>query len=73
MIDYFFKVPKEFSFLGVMDLFFKVHKLFNIGYHRSLKSLMVFLEKYVYDTNDSMRTLTVTVQETAAKIMNAIK
>lgn len=32
------------------DLFFKLHFVFNIHYSESIKSLMEFVEAYVYET-----------------------
>lgn len=62
------KVPKGFSFLGVMDLFFKVHKVFNVEYHNSIKSMMLFIGHTIYKTNDSLKSLPPAVLENAIKL-----
>lgn len=38
----------EFSFVEVLDFFFKAHKVSNLKYDPKLKSIMYFIEHYVY-------------------------
>lgn len=52
-----------------MDLFFKVHKVFNIDYHKSLKSMMHFIGQNIYKTHDSLKGLSPAALENAIKIM----
>lgn len=47
-ISVFSKVPEHFDFLNVIDLFFKIHFVFNIGFHNQIKNLFMVLQKHVY-------------------------
>lgn len=49
LISNYFKVPEEFNFIETIDLFFKIHKIFNLKFHSNIKQLMTFLEKFVYE------------------------
>lgn len=42
------KVPEHFDFLNVIDLFFKIHFVFNIGFHNQIKNLFMVLKKHIY-------------------------
>lgn len=46
-------VPHDYSFLKVMDLYFKVHFVFSISYDPSLVQFMKVFQYYVYDINDN--------------------
>lgn len=43
-----FQLPIEFTFIEVMDFFFKTHKVFNLPYNTKVKAFMYFFEYYVY-------------------------
>lgn len=45
------KVPENFQFVDVMDLFFKVHKIFDLDFHPSNKSMMNFIEVFIFEMN----------------------
>lgn len=47
----------EFSFVHVLDFFFKVHKVFNLKYNSKLKSVMCFFEYYVYKQSSARRSV----------------
>lgn len=53
-----FKVPKNYSFVQAVDLFYKVHKLFHIPFHNHFQQTMAFLGAYVYENADDERFLT---------------
>lgn len=53
------QMPTSFSFNMAFDLFFKIHFVFNIHYSDSIKSMMEFIEAFIYesgnvDTTDEM-------------------
>lgn len=49
------QVPEEFTFLQVVDLYFKIHFIFSVPFEPSLSQFMGVFEKHVYgidgDTN----------------------
>lgn len=45
----YLKVPEAFDFIGVVDLFFKIHKIFQLKFHDYLKTAMQFLERFIYE------------------------
>lgn len=53
-----FKVPKEYSFVQALDLFYKAHKLFHIPFHNHLQHALGFLGAYIYDIKEDERFLT---------------
>lgn len=44
--------------MQVLDLFYKVHKLFYIPFHNHLQQTMAFLGAYIYNIKDDERFLT---------------
>lgn len=49
------KVPKKYDFIHVLDLFYKVHKVFYIPFHAHLQQVMGFFGSYIYDIKDDER------------------
>lgn len=41
-------LPPNSNFVNVMDMFYKIHKVFDIEYNSSLKPFMHFIEYYFY-------------------------
>lgn len=48
----FKKVPSDFSFVQVVDLFFKIHKVFNLSFHKNINSMFAIWEKNIYGFTD---------------------
>lgn len=46
---YYLKVPESCDFIGVIDLYFKIHKVFDLQYHTHVKTAMQFLERFIYE------------------------
>lgn len=42
-------MPPHFDFILLLDLFFKVHKLFNLNYFANIMNAFNFFEYYVYE------------------------
>lgn len=53
-----FKVPKDFTFRQVLDLFYKVHKVFHVPFHAHLQQVMAFFGAFIYDNKDDERFMT---------------
>lgn len=66
--DLFFKVPMGFSFVHVFDMYFKIHKIFNFKYHKSLAQLMLITENYIFGMNQNNELLTTNSLKNANKI-----
>lgn len=45
-------MPADSGFLETMDLFYKVHKVFDLEYHPSLNRVMHFVEMYLYGRDE---------------------
>lgn len=43
------KVPDNFQFVDVMDLFFKIHKILDLDFQPSIKSMMNFIEVFIFE------------------------
>lgn len=52
----------DWNFISVFDLFIKIHLVFNIQCHQSLKQLMIFFENFAFNINE--RTQSPTAHET---------
>lgn len=44
----FSKVPDEFDFLKVLELLFKIHKVFSLTYNPNIAYMMHFIERFVF-------------------------
>lgn len=42
------QVPAEYSFIGVVDIFFKIHKVFNLHFDKAVHQLMLFIEYFIF-------------------------
>lgn len=51
------QLPIEFTFVDVMDFFFKAHKVFNLPHNPKMKAFMLFFEYYVYNHSSAKRLL----------------
>lgn len=60
----------NYDFVQVMDLFSKIHFVFNIPYEKSLVQFMTFFEKRVYQMNCFETELTSNSQLKAAAILS---
>lgn len=49
-----FQIPETFGIIGTLDVFYKVHKIFEIGPHTHCKRLMDFLDYFVYRNEDDI-------------------
>lgn len=56
-------MPEDFSFLQIMDLFYKIHKVFNLQYNPHVKRMMNFIEYYVFEHKAKYIVLTPSMQE----------
>lgn len=48
-------MPIDFTFVSVMDFFFKAHKVFNLACNPKMKSFVNFFDYYIYKHNDAKR------------------
>ncbi|XP_055304838.1 uncharacterized protein LOC129569726 [Sitodiplosis mosellana] len=48
-------LPDDMDFLHVFDLFFKVHKIFDLKYEPRLHNMMVFVENFIYKVKNEHR------------------
>lgn len=55
---FFLKVPTDWDFISVLDLFIKIHLVFNIQYHQSLKQFMIFFENFAFNITDKTQSPT---------------
>lgn len=63
----------EYNFIQVIDLFFKVHKLFGQEFNTTIKPMMTFLEYYVYGMRESSHYLTPKIREAASKLLKRLE
>lgn len=45
------KVPEDYEVVDLIDLFFKVHRIFGLPYNAHIKQMMEFLGRHVYQDN----------------------
>lgn len=60
-------MPANFGIMGVFDLYFKVHKLFNLSFHPNIQPMMLFVEYYIFKMNENQSQLTARIRELATK------
>lgn len=51
----FLQLPDDFSFEQVIDVFFKMHYVFEIKFDERLENTMYFLKNFTYKMNDRIR------------------
>lgn len=49
------KVPKDFQFIQVLDLLYKVHHIFCIEYHESLKEFFKYFDEHIYTKQNAVQ------------------
>lgn len=59
----------EFAFIQVVDIFIKLHKVFNLEYNKEISKTMQFFEYFAYDLLDSKRFMTNRMEETAKRLL----
>lgn len=64
----FFQLPPTFTFIQVVDIFIKLHHVFNFEYSKDFAKVLHFFEYTTYDIKSSERFLTPRIKE----IMNII-
>lgn len=47
-----FKVPESFSFIQTVDLYFKLHKVFNQSFEPTLVNMMTFVQYSVFSMKE---------------------
>lgn len=64
----FFQVPSEFSFIQVIDLFFKLHKVFNLDFDKSIMQLMLFFGYFVYGMTNAQNGMHANTKKVAKQL-----
>lgn len=41
-------MPGHFSFIETFDLFYKIHRIFNLEYHKDIKTMMIYFGHFIY-------------------------
>lgn len=59
-------VPREWNFVDVFDLFFKVHFVFDVQYNSNLRTFLRFFEKFAYNHNSTK--ITNRIQEISTQL-----
>lgn len=67
IFSYEFQAPNTYGIMEVFDMFFKVHKIFNLDFHPNIQPMMLFVEKYIFKMNHSQSQLTARIREIALK------
>lgn len=61
-------VPREWKFVDVFDLFFKIHFVFNVEYNHNLRIFLRFFEKFAYNHNSTK--ITNRIQEISTQLFH---
>lgn len=66
----FFKVPISFNFVHVVDMYFKIHKVFNVDFIFKIKPMLTFMNHFIFKfpltRNDS---ITPAIQMVASQLI----
>lgn len=54
----FFQVPCHFSFVQALDMFYKVHKVFQLPFNKYLEQAMSFFGAFLFKSQEDMNVLT---------------
>lgn len=58
-----------FTFVEVVDLFIKLHRVFNLDYNKEFKKTMQFFEYFALDILESKQFMTSKMNETAINLL----
>lgn len=72
MIDFHLQVPVGKTFLDVLNLFYKVHKVFNLKFNKNFSAVMNFIDFYIFDVKETQRFIPEKHQEIASQIFTTI-
>lgn len=61
-------MPERMSFIDVMDMFCKMHKVMHISHDGKIKQLMLFLDMQVYKFKVSDKDLSINTKRVAQQI-----
>lgn len=63
------QVPKNYTFIQVIDLFIKAHNVLHLNYSKEFCKVMQFLEFFIYDLTESKCHVTTRMNEVAGRII----
>lgn len=66
---YLFKVPITFDFVQVVDMFFKMHKVFFIKFNEKIKPMMTLIDHFIFKFPPaSSNSITALIQNASIKL-----
>lgn len=65
-------MPMGYTFIQTIDMFIKVHKVFNLEFSKEIFKAMQFFEVVAYDIQDSKRFMTNRMEEVAKLLLDEI-
>lgn len=60
---FFLQIPETYDIISVIDLFYKLHFVFDVDFEPNVSPMMVFLQRFVYNMIDRNRTPTNRMKE----------
>lgn len=64
-----FKVPESFSVVGVVDLYYKIHKVFGIDFNSKIKAMMTLIDHFVFNfLPSSSKSITPSILDASKKL-----
>lgn len=67
-----FQLPDSFDFARAIDVFFKIHKIFDMNFDKNISNAMYFIQHYLYDINDSEKKPTPRMEDVYNRLMRDI-
>lgn len=64
------KVPEHFSFIEVVDMYIKIHKIFGFTYHKAISQCMLFLECKIFNMKENESLMTPNTKTVAMVVFN---
>lgn len=52
------QVPIGFSFIDALDMYYKVHKVFQLPFHKHLTQVMAFIGAFIFNSSEDKSLLT---------------
>lgn len=67
-LNLFYKVNGNADIISTVDLFYKIHKVFNIAYDKHIKQMMLFLEYFIYQVKENEKQLSLNTRRVGERI-----
>lgn len=64
----FFKVPMSFNFIQTVDMYYKIHKVFNLEFNSKIQAVMALIDHFIFKFPQGAYSITPTIRTASIKL-----